>query len=334
MKNSQLCHIWAQQTKDRGQTGNGNFSFSGRSLYSYKTEIARFICGRVVRTSIGYSPTTRGKHANQIWRACGHLEVYTVDCAMKEIPQLPENFDLASDLIFDAMIKGIADALSELKRARSVIYKIDRLKAQIADAWTFYARFNPSTNSAQQIPIDDLYTLNRFTGTITQDQRPIGSDSFEDILLNKYGIDVREKIARNQLAIDAKTRADDLRRAERAKLQAHDLETWRADTNKRGSFYDLPIALRLNGATIETSHGAIVPVIEAIKFADDLAIGRDVRGRKIGEFIVTSADAEIVIVGCHKIPRAEIVALRAQIANSDYMEENADALISQFIKTI
>lgn len=328
--NSQLAHIWAQQTKTSGKTSTGNFSFCGRSLYSYKTEIARFIDGRVIRTSIGYSPTTRGKHANQIWRACSHLEVYTIDQAMRD---LPDNWIGASALVFDTMIKGIADALSELKNARAVIYKIERLKQQIADAWTFYARFTPSTNNAQQITIDDLRALSIYTGTITQDQRPLSADTFDDLLLNKYGIDVREKIAREQTKIDAKQRADDLRRAERAKLQAGDLATWRADLTKRGQFYDLPVALRINGATIETSHGARVPVIDAIRFADALSAGADVRGLNIGEFRVTSADAEIVIVGCHKIPRAEIVALRAQLdpVAERIRADNADALIAQLL---
>ena len=33
--NSQCPHVWAQQTKEKGQTNNGNLFFEGRTIYSY-----------------------------------------------------------------------------------------------------------------------------------------------------------------------------------------------------------------------------------------------------------------------------------------------------------
>jgi hypothetical protein len=41
--NGMTAHVWAQQNKERGKSGNGNMSFEGRTLYSYSTPIGRFV---------------------------------------------------------------------------------------------------------------------------------------------------------------------------------------------------------------------------------------------------------------------------------------------------
>jgi hypothetical protein len=58
-----VAHVWAQQNQDSGRSGNGNFHFEGRTLYSYREPIARFCDaadGRtvVLITSAKFSVTT------------------------------------------------------------------------------------------------------------------------------------------------------------------------------------------------------------------------------------------------------------------------------------
>lgn len=65
--NAQVQHLWANQSKTRAQSGNGNHSFQGRVLYSYSTPIAHIVDaprgGKVALiTSRTYSVTTTGKH--------------------------------------------------------------------------------------------------------------------------------------------------------------------------------------------------------------------------------------------------------------------------------
>lgn len=72
--NRMCAHVWAQQSKASGRSGNGNMSFEGRTLYSYRTPIGRFVDtvdGRraVLVTSNTYSVTTSGKHMPALWRA-------------------------------------------------------------------------------------------------------------------------------------------------------------------------------------------------------------------------------------------------------------------------
>jgi hypothetical protein len=40
--NAMVAHVWAQQEQDSGRSGNGNFHFNGRTLWSYREPIARF----------------------------------------------------------------------------------------------------------------------------------------------------------------------------------------------------------------------------------------------------------------------------------------------------
>jgi len=69
-----VAHIWAQQEKDFAKSANGNFSFRGETLFSYRTPIARFVQsvdGRrvVLVTSDKFSMTTSCKHMPALWRS-------------------------------------------------------------------------------------------------------------------------------------------------------------------------------------------------------------------------------------------------------------------------
>lgn len=74
--NDQVAHIWAQQRGKAARSHNGNFHTDGGArIYSYSTPVASFHRRADDRGSVvlidsgGYSPTTRSKHINPIWRA-------------------------------------------------------------------------------------------------------------------------------------------------------------------------------------------------------------------------------------------------------------------------
>lgn len=62
--NRMVAHVWAQQRQDSGRSNNGQFYFSGPTLYSYGS---RFVAGHIMPDGTalingdGYSPTT-GRH--------------------------------------------------------------------------------------------------------------------------------------------------------------------------------------------------------------------------------------------------------------------------------
>lgn len=68
--NAQTAHLWANQVKPKGKSGNGNLWFEGRTLYSYRTPIGHFISPDLVAVSThAYSTITTGKHYTARWRA-------------------------------------------------------------------------------------------------------------------------------------------------------------------------------------------------------------------------------------------------------------------------
>ncbi len=76
--NYQLAHVWAQQNQEEGRSHNGNFHFSGDTLYSYSTPIARIVKGVALVTCESYSVTTRGKHIGPALSAVAHRPCFRV----------------------------------------------------------------------------------------------------------------------------------------------------------------------------------------------------------------------------------------------------------------
>lgn len=67
LSNDMVIHVWAAQSQDEARTSNGNLSFMGSVLYSYRTPIANIVPGAdgqpvALVTTERYSVTTSGKH--------------------------------------------------------------------------------------------------------------------------------------------------------------------------------------------------------------------------------------------------------------------------------
>lgn len=110
--NDMVAHVWAQQRQPSGRSNNGNFYFSGRTLYSYGTHypvgIFAGVGGPVFLNSSKSSVTTEGKHKGPARHAVRHLESFYM-------PELDE----IADVIGRAAIAGgriPADAPEHHKR--------------------------------------------------------------------------------------------------------------------------------------------------------------------------------------------------------------------------
>lgn len=83
-ENSMVAHLWANQSQSAATSGNGNFYFEGRILWSYGTH---FACGVITRgksgerhaflTSEKHSVTTSG-HMSDARRALRHADYFSV----------------------------------------------------------------------------------------------------------------------------------------------------------------------------------------------------------------------------------------------------------------
>ncbi len=99
---------------------------------------------------------------------------------------------------------------------------------------------------------------------------------------------------------------------------------WRDGGPRSFAAWDMPPMLRLSsdGKTIETSHGAMVPVsaaprlwrlIERVR-GGDTAAGSAFRGLHVGPFTLSEIRPDgSAVIGCHDIPHAEMAALAARL---------------------
>ena len=118
--------------------------------------------------------------------------------------------------------------------------------------------------------------------------------------LKAIAVSVKEETAKRNAAIKERQRLDALDNT--AKLQE-----WRNGTAVHLP-YGLPVALRINGDTIETSKGARIPVSEAPLIWAMVTRGREWKpGAPIGVYQLTKIRANgSIVVGCHDIEFSEL----------------------------
>lgn len=90
--NSMVAHVWAQQTQDFGKSGNGNFYFESRALYSYGSHfVVGYITtdGTALLNDDSYSVST-GQHKSDAFRAVhGRRDYYRVPSLTELARALP-----------------------------------------------------------------------------------------------------------------------------------------------------------------------------------------------------------------------------------------------------
>lgn len=289
--NSQLCHVWAQQTKASGKTPNGNFSFEGTKLFSYTTEIARFVTPEIViRTSQGYSATTRGKHQNQIWKALDRgVKVYYTAAHLRDFFWSNRTWQEQATALYQEQIIALDAAITLLKTARNNISdKIQSIQLEASDILIF--------TSEHGVLVDDP-TENKLVSL---------RDDTQSYLL-AAGIDLTAKLAKERINQDNKARLTQLKLEKQIQEESIEAAMWRNFRCARTYFTQL--MLRVNGDIVETSHGARVPLGDARLVYRMLKTGKSILGCRLGEFTVVSVSDDIVKIGCHSIPRQEIEAL-------------------------
>lgn len=299
--NKQLIHVWAQQNQSEGRSSTGNLSFRDRSLYSYRTEIARFIGDKVVRTTHRYSVTTSGKHYPYIAGACSHLEYYATAHEMRNIP---ENWDDAAIILFNEMLRDLKTEINALLRARSSIqWKAEQLAEHCADAWRFYGRYIHTDtvieNSDQQITLSDLSALTSNVAGL----------EIMPVLENRFGADLKKQIAKEREANTKKRAEIEAREARYIEEQKELIAKWRADSTFNHYFGSVPVMLRIHEDEIETSRGARVPLRMAITAFRAYKLGKLEIGQQIGNFKITRFDDDEIVIGCHIIPMQEVKTL-------------------------
>jgi len=85
--NSEVAHVWAQQNQKTGRNSNHSFSFDEKSIYSYSTEMARFIDKDIVLINCRQYSVTTSQHVSLIYAALSSwihkIEVPYVDISFQ-----------------------------------------------------------------------------------------------------------------------------------------------------------------------------------------------------------------------------------------------------------
>lgn len=324
--NSMTAHVWAQQEKQTGRSGNGNMSFADSTLFSYSTPIGRFVTApngaRVTLvTSNTYSTTTSGKHMPALWRAIDYGRGQFAPCFA--VPRLSGQSGLGYTHF----------ALADSDHVANLEYLVGEYAAQIAKLNRCqFDNVDHVSASARKA----LATARAYAETFALDMPADSADSDIAVILAKR--EARATKNATPAAIVRRER-DKAQRAEiaaeRQRLQhadAHErLEGWRNGTLARLDRYsdirsDMQAGalLRIRGNTLETSQGASVPldhakrVFAAVKRCKDSGATWQRNGEtiRVGHFQVDSIDANGNFrAGCHLInwPETERAAIAAGV---------------------
>jgi hypothetical protein len=269
--NSELAHVWAQQSQEAGR--GSNFFFEGTSIFSWghHFKIAEFITAPNGETVVLYNPSrcssSTGKHQHSVRRA---------------VPDYYRNFDCACGKWGDwDYNREVANRVKEIKET---IAKIPRSRTY--------------GESLLSRAIGQIEALREFAFFFVLDLPAIVSTWDIDNLVSP---EILAKLqAKKQARIFAEEHAEEIR-AE--KLKAN-LPKWL--NGEINSIDSDQIYIRLKGNMVETSLGAQVSIKEAEVLYKAIVTGKPVHGLKIGYYNVISWDGTNLKIGCHDINLSEV----------------------------
>lgn len=339
--NGMCAHVWAQQSKASGKSGNGNMSFEGRALYSYRTPIGCFVDtvdGRraVLVTSNTYSVTTSGKHMPALWRAIDHgrgafSPCFTVPhlCRDRYAPaSSPTAAEHAANLAYlvDCYVNGLAKA----RRARDLWGDWRERHAKAARNAVDYAEAFGLPVPALAVTDDcDAVAAHRAAREAKRNAPGATERREAEALKRAERKERREREAREKALADRAEAVADWRAGRRRHLPygcQHDASG--------GALLRVQMAADIETGQLQTSLGATVPLPDAIRVFRFVKLckergeawRRNGRTLPVGAFQVDNvAPNGTFRAGCHLIhwPEIEAAARAAgvlDIASADTRE--------------
>lgn len=346
--NGMVAHVWAQRSQAEGRSHNGNFSFSGNNLYSYRTCIGAFHTGAdgklyVLTTSESYSHTTSGKHKPAMRRAIGPDVIeFTVPSPGR--PDYSDNLPHLVKAFTDAAKPGrwkagpdwrgtpqeqLESRKADLHGAYATVaaycaaFGIEcpalDLEAALAAVQASYDAFHSEGAAAKRAKA----AAKRDRVRAALDERRAGADAEFDAWQAGTGPRPPLELFKGR-AWESRQKSGAIQNAIRAEKRKADFQKWLAGesigapgADERGR-----ALLRVQGDVLQTSQGAEVPLDHAVK-----AFGHILRNREaatvwtanghsitVGHFKIDKIEADGTIrAGCHVIAWAEIERVARQL---------------------
>lgn len=290
--NSQLCHVWAQQTQPEGK-GNSLF-FEGSKIYSfgyhYTAAEIHTVKGKRVALINSYRYSSRtGKHLNDIFRAVNTLyPVFHVPNVTKLNSQ--ENINHFFDKIFDHI--SMIFSTVKVENVNGIKYPLERLSEIETEVNEFFSLIGKAKIS---VPKDlknclEEHLENRMRRTVA--------------LSSPEAIEKRnqERLKREEKNIDKILAAKDLwkKTGDSQALSIIRAESWYFEND----FF------RVSGDKVITQRGATVPLVEAVAIVKKLIRKSYVeRGETVGHFSVETVNTgnDKIKIGCHTFSISESI---------------------------
>jgi hypothetical protein len=293
--NSQVAHVWAQQTQEEGKSKN-MFFVNKTDLYSYgfhylAAKIHTLKDGTKVALirSDSYSTSTGG-HLRDAERAVRDL---MLNFRVPNVKMLnsTENFNHFNDMVLDR-IEQILKSVKVTSK-RDLNWPIESLEHAVEESNQF---FKIAGFPTIELPSSLMEVM---------------KDHLQFRLKRYEELNTPEMIAK--LEVEKKKREEQKQKKQIESLK-QDIENWRNFTfSSLHSLRNLPFALlRVRGSEVETSAGAQVPLSHALRLLSHIESGDYKAGEKVGHFSFESVQGNnakgeetFVKIGCHKILLSE-----------------------------
>jgi len=143
---SEVAHIWANQTQDEGRNSRNTFYFNGRTIYSYGShfpiaEVSKNNPNVIFFTTRGYSPTTT-KHIYLVRRAIADYKQIVYVLNPKGINLYDENFYKNIEHFYNNAIKFLQESELPRKRANTILDLKNSAIAELTKIETFLKAFD------------------------------------------------------------------------------------------------------------------------------------------------------------------------------------------------
>jgi hypothetical protein len=308
--NSQVCHVFISQAQAQGRNSSSSIYFENDVIYSYGSH---YVMGRVyleknllLMNEFVYSPST-GQHRSHLFRAARHLDTIQVPRPENTSSDIEENTLYLENEIFEEFSRALGCLTG-------INFHLDQLEEKIN-------------------------TLNKYLDLFGDKKRKvILNDDFLSFLEELREVKrekevIKEEKKREKREADRKAREEAAAKREIENIEK--LNNWKEGKPIDSSlyvFYHLPVALRINyfKRIVETSHGAEVPLKEAVKAAGLFFSNKEkLLNKRIGHFQVNRFSSDRLEVGCHSIPFEEITRVFGPIL--ERLEELRKSEESEFI---
>jgi hypothetical protein len=295
--NSELTHVWANQTQSHGTGSNMFFEHQTIYSYGYHFKLAQFVNNKEGQRCVlinlkSYSNTT-SKHQSLVWRA---------------IPQNVPFFKVVSffndiDASSTAHKENLTHYINEAERLQGLTKRANKLKMgylsqlkneiDLFDKYVLFfgldnlKKFNPI--SGQGLTIKERYELiNCFIWAY---------ENSNELKAWKIKQEENKKKAEAKAIIDAKEKIEAFREFKISSIYAnlgHYLLRFNKETEK-----------------VETSGGVKISKDLFLSAYQRLINNELLKGQHVDSYTFNGVDGDIVSVGCHKIPMTEIQTIVA-----------------------